>query len=100
MFCFNCGGSLAEAEEPSAIPPPAEPIAARPEPAVNGIATKVDTTPARTERSDRRKVRASNREPVEIVWEPREGVSWTFVIASIVFVIIAFAMVIAAVYVK
>ena len=52
------------------------------------------------ERAERPKVRASNREPAEIVWAQREGVSWAFVIASVVFMIIALAMVIAAIYLK
>ncbi len=101
-FCYNCGGSLTKAAEPETIPPPADPIVARAESPSNGSATKVDEAPAnrKADRSDRRKVRASNREPVEIVWEPREGVSWAFVIASILFVIIALAVVIAAVYVR
>jgi len=101
LFCYNCGGSLSKAEEAEPIPPPSEPIVAA-EPLSNGSVAKVDATPAkrRPERSDRRKVRASNREPAEIVWEPREGVSWTFVIVSVVFVILALAIVIAAVYVR
>ncbi len=101
LFCYNCGGSLAKTEEPDPIPPPSEPIIAA-EPLSNGSVTKIEDATAKrgTERPDRRRVRASNREPAEIVWEPREGVSWTFVIVSVVFVILALAIVIAAVYVR
>lgn len=101
LFCYNCGGSLSKNEEAEPIPPPSEPIIAA-EPLANGKAAKVDEAPAKRpmQRSDRRKVRASNREPAEIVWEPRQGVSWAFVIASLIFVIVALAVVIAAVYVR
>lgn len=102
VFCYNCGGSLAKTEDPEPIPPPAEPIIAVPKPVSNGRVAKVEDGPAkrRVEHSDRRRVRASNREPAEIVWEPRTGVSWVFVVTSIVFVIVALAVVIAAVYVR
>lgn len=102
LFCYNCGGSLAKREEAVPIPPPAEPIVADRVPVTNGSATKVEEEPAKrkVERSDRRKVRASNREPAEIVWQPREGVSWAFVIASIFFVIIALAVVVATLYLR
>ena len=100
-FCYNCGGSLTEPQHVDPTPQPTEPILVA-EPVTNGSAGQVDVFPAnqKVERSDRRKVRASKREPAEIVWEPRQGVSWTFVIASIIFVIIALAVVSAAVYVR
>lgn len=98
VFCYNCGGSLAKAEVAEPIPPPAEPIIAVAEPATNGVVT--DPAKRQAERPERRKVRAANREPAEIVWEPREGVSLAFVIASIVFVIIALVVVIAAIYLR
>ncbi|MEO5860063.1 MAG: zinc ribbon domain-containing protein [Pyrinomonadaceae bacterium] len=102
VFCFNCGGSLTNLDEPEPIPPPAEPIVARDEPPSNGAVTKHEQEPPKrkADRSDRRKVRALNREPAEIVWETRDGVSWAFVIASVIFVIIAFAIVFAAIYVR
>ena len=92
---------MVKSEAPNAIPPPAEPIIVA-EPVTNGGVTKVDQAPPkqRAERPDRRRVRASNREPAEIVWEPRTGVSWVFVITSIVFVIVALAIVIGAMYVR
>ena len=94
VFCYNCGGSLIKSEVPNPIPPPAEPIIVA-EPVTNGGVTK-----QKVERPDRRRVRAANREPAEIVWEPRTGVSWVFVITSIVFVIVALAIVIGAMYVR
>ena len=92
MFCYNCGGSVTKAGEPVSPPAPAEPKA-------NGIAAPVDQRPVRS-RADRREVRAANRQPTEIVWEPRNGVSWVFVISSLVFVILALAVVIAAFYLR
>lgn len=102
VFCYNCGGSLAKPEVVEPIRPPAEPIIAVAEPATNGLASKADADPVKggVERAERRKVRASNREPAEIVWAQREGVSWAFVIASVVFVLIALAVVIAAIYLQ
>ena len=91
---------MAKSEEPDPIPPPAEPMIAA-ESVTNGRAMRVEApTKQRVERSDRRKVRASNREPAEIVWEPRDGVSWVFVVTSLVFIIVALAVVIAAFYLR
>lgn len=99
-FCFNCGGSVSEAEEIEPIPPPAEPIvSADPDPAPNGDAA-YDPAKRRSERAGKRKVRAANRQPVEIVWQPRTGVSWPFVIVSLVFVAITIAIILAAVYLR
>jgi len=92
VFCYNCGGSVTKAEEPAATPAPIEPKA-------NGIAAPVGQRPTQRQ-ADRHKVRAANRQPTEIVWEPRNGVSWVFVIASLVFVILALAVVIAAFYLR
>ena len=91
---------MIKSEVPNPIPPPAEPIIVA-EAVTNGGVTKIDQGPKqKAERPDRRRVRASNREPAEIVWEPRTGVSWVFVITSIVFVIVALAIVIGAMYVR
>jgi hypothetical protein len=102
VFCYNCGGSVVKAEDTEPIPTPAEPIVAVAEPVANGRVTKVETDSKQRqgERSERRKVRVANREPAEIVWQQREGMSWAFVITSVVFVIIALALAIAAVYVR
>jgi hypothetical protein len=93
---------VVKAEDTEPIPTPAEPIVAVAEPVANGRVTKVETDSKQrqVERSERRKVRAANREPAEIVWQEREGMSWAFVITSVVFVIIALALAIAAVYVR
>ena len=102
LFCYNCGGSFSKAESPVEIPIPAQPIAEPREPKANGLTPPVPYEPAKrkAETSDRRKVRAANRQPAEIVWQPREGVSWVFVIASLVFVFIALVVVIAAFYLR
>ena len=101
VFCYNCGGSVSKDGEVDAIPPPDEPIVAHSEEPDNGLVTKVDS-PAkrRADRADRRKVRAANRQPVEIVWEPRQGVSWGFVVATLFIAIVVLAIVIAAFYLQ
>lgn len=100
LFCYNCGGSVSKADDPEAIAIPLEPIEA--DQSDNGVKTAVVPAPARskTERAERRKVRASNRQPSEIVWEPRQGVSWMFVVATAIFVIFAVVLVIAAFYLR
>lgn len=104
LFCYNCGGSVSKAHEVAEaepVPRPAEPVVAGEAP-INGHSrgTNYDPAKRKSERNDRRKVRASNRQPAEIVWEPRTGVSWAFVISAVVFLLIALVAVIAAYYMK
>jgi hypothetical protein len=99
QFCYNCGGSVSKAEEIEPIPPPAEPIVKPDDKPANGNAT-YDPAKGRSERVEKRKVRAANRQPVEVVWQPREGVSLPFVIASLVFVLIAIVVIVAAFYLR
>ena len=103
VFCYNCGGSLAKD-----IPPPAEsaPIKTVPQTSAgetNGHSaedTVYDPARRKSEKSDRRKVRAANRQPVEIVWEPRTGISWPFIVVSLVLFLLSIGIVIAAFYVR
>jgi hypothetical protein len=39
-----------------------------------------------------------NRQPVEIVWEPRTGFSWPFVITAVVFFLIVVGVIAASFY--
>ena len=95
LFCYKCGSSVGRKEVAVEAKPEALPIAQNghtSEPANYDPATK------RAERSERRKVRASNRQPVEIVWEPRSSVPWPFIVGSLVFVLIAFFVIFTAFY--
>lgn len=104
LFCYNCGGSLSKPAVADAVPKPAPadvPLAEADGIPVNGRPTSTEV-PAkrRSERPERRAVRASNRQPTEIVWEPRQGMSWPFIIAAVVFAVLALVMVIAAFYLR
>jgi len=101
LFCYNCGGSVSKASDAEPIPAPVEEVA--PPPAqVNGNLRGINYEPAkrRSERTERRKVKAASRQPVEIVWEPRTGFSWSFVISAAVFLLIALVVVLWAYYLK
>lgn len=90
QFCYNCGGSVSKAEDisemPVAIPMPES---------ANGSAKG---TPANVDKARRRNVRAANRQPVELVWQQRNGIGLPFVIGALVLVSIAVALFIAANY--
>ena len=95
LFCYNCGGSVTKQE----ILPIAEDEAK----ATNGNAVEsaaYNPAKRREESSKTRKVRASNRQPVEIEWEPRTTTSWPFIIGSLVFLLFSFLILFAALYVR
>ena len=92
LFCYNCGGSL-DQDVGEKISAPAE-VALTPA-AGNGLDNgKLDSP--RTARR-RRKV---DRGPVEVVWEPREGISVPFVLASVVLLLIAAVLFVIAMWLK
>ena len=96
QFCYNCGGSV------GAEAPLAEKAQAYPSDQNGHISESpdYDRDRRRAERADRRRVRASNRKPVELEWEPRTGVSWPFVVGSIVFLLVAALLILAAFYIR
>jgi len=100
LFCYNCGGSVSilESIAPDPIPVPSEPIVARDKKPTNG--STFDPAKRLADRIESRKVRASNRQPVEVVWEPRTGFSLPFVITSLVFVLITIVVILAAFYLR
>lgn len=104
LFCYNCGGSLSKTAASDAAPKGAStdaPVAEVSRPVVNGRPPSTEVSAKRrSERREQRPVRASNRQPTEIVWEPRQGMSWPFIIASVVFAVLALVMVIAAFYLR
>lgn len=88
LFCYNCGGSVSASVDEKASKPAAT---------VNGVNSgkpKAALDP-RT-----RKRRASNRRPVEVIWEPRTGVSTGFVIGSLTIFLIAVVLFLVANYLK
>ena len=92
LFCYNCGGSLKQAaiEKPE-IPPPAAPVPA----ATNGSGAKKPE-----DRAAARRRRNVERGPVEVIWEPREGISVPFVIAGIFLLVIALVLFVIAMWLK
>lgn len=88
LFCYNCGGSVSKAEIKPAI-------------VSNGEAS-VHSGPsaAAVERPQSRRRPVSRRGPVEIVWEPKTGVSVGFIIGSLFFVLIAIVLFISAIYLR
>ena len=102
LFCYNCGGSLAKIPPPEAAPS-ADPLPENSPAKTNGHATAepvYDPAKRRAEKSGSRKVRAANRQPVEIVWAPRTGISLPFFIVSLVLFVLSIGIVIAAFYIR
>ncbi|HLA95467.1 MAG TPA: hypothetical protein VK612_07085 [Pyrinomonadaceae bacterium] len=96
-FCYNCGGSVAEKPEEIHV---SEPLIEEPD---SNDSSQIVEGPGKTKPArgaKRRAVRASNRQPVEIVWEPRTGFSWPFIVGSLFFVLISLALFIAANYLR
>lgn len=91
QFCYNCGKSVVKAvdvdtsvNEPSSVA--AEPEAAR--------------APLRSAASLRKQRRAHNRQPVKVAWEPREGASPAFVVATVALTVGAFILLVLALYLR
>jgi len=105
VFCYNCGGSVKIAEpEPIAFPQANVSDADEKSLAVSPNGSSLDTvnsTESRNrDRSARRRPRTIERKPVEVVWEQRSGVSITFVVVSVLVIIIAGLLLFAANYLK
>lgn len=92
-FCYNCGGSLGKVVSDEPGPEAIAPAAA--ESKNNGAAA------ARAkERRGARRRRAANREPIEVVWEPNEGVSGLYIAAGLVFLVVAATLLFVAMWMK
>ena len=93
LFCYNCGGSLTQTvdERPGVLPPEAITSV----PAKNGAGKEKSAG-----RREPRKRRSVERGPVEVIWEPREGLSWPFVIVSIVLFFMALVLFSIAMWMK
>lgn len=103
LFCYNCGGSVTLAE-PSAkqpsVPEFPDTITAQETNGAAIAASNYDPARNRAARSERRKVRAPVSKQVEVVWEPRTGFSWPFVISSLVLILLALTVICIAVYLR
>lgn len=99
LFCYNCGGSVSE---PVSAAGGLETAVEEADVSANGKVpgTKFDPAARRAERVKQRTVRASNRQPVEIVWEPRTGVGWPFILGSTALLLIALALFFTAYYIR
>ena len=93
LFCYNCGGSVTHkvGESPGALPPEAITSA----PAKNGAAKENPSG-----RREPRKRRSVERGPVEVIWEPREGISLPFIIVSLLLVVMAIVLFSIAMWMK
>lgn len=119
QFCYNCGGSLSldtsgqpDGQSDKAVEDVVQPIQMPMEPldgyAEGLVSTNGETaTPAtvagepklRSAASLRRRAKASERKPVEIVWEPAEnGANARFIAATVIFLIFAAFVVALALY--
>jgi hypothetical protein len=92
LFCYNCGGSLKQTASDVVQLPPVQPAVP---PSKNGVrkAAPADTREARQPRK-------VDRGPVEVVWEPREGLSWIYVTAGVVLLVIAIVLFVTAILLK
>ena len=93
QFCYNCGQAVSIAE--SGAPETPAPVVA--EPPVSNNETR---PPLRSAASLRKQRRAYNRQPVEVTWEPKDGTSVGFVVASLVLVIGALVLLLIALYLR
>ena len=90
-FCYNCGGSLKQAAAP--VPAPAAPAVVAP---TNGSAIVDSKEQPRGALRRKKPVRG----PVEIVWEPRSGVSIGYIIGSIILIVIAIVLFAVSIFLK
>ena len=92
LFCYNCGGSLKKPVPDATQPPPVQPAVPV---SKNGVKSA-----AAGDKRQARKIRKIDRAPVEVVWEPREGLSWTYMIAGMVLLFIAIVLFVTAILLR
>lgn len=109
LFCYGCGMAVPErndeslaspAESKQVLPVDAEDSArshtASPDKSLNGN-NDAKLQPAS---ALRRKKRANERKPVEVVWREPESASTRFIIASVILTAVVFGLLIAAYYLR
>ena len=94
QFCYNCGGSLSR---PEVVPVQSPPPPSLPAPVARSNGTPKNVPADKREARPRRNV---DRGPVEVVWQPREGVSLGYVIVGVILLILAIILLIAAMWLK
>ena len=100
LFCYNCGNAVV-----AKAPLPVEP---EPTPEVPvAVPTDIDSRvaparrpPLKSAASLRSQRRASNRQPIEVTWEPRVETPKLFVVATIVLSLVALALLLIALYLR
>jgi len=91
-FCYNCGGSLKQTVVAAPIPETPAVV-----PTTNGSAM-ADGKEQPLGAARRRKNPA--RGPVEIVWEPRSGISIGYIVGSIILIVIAILLFAVSIFLK
>lgn len=112
-YCYNCGEAVAPldelehvseagnaaAENNGTVPTPAESPLVKPDETVTQ--TVEERRPLKTAAEIRRRARAFERKPVEIVWEEHaKAPGILFVIVTVILALFAIAVVIAVVFIK
>lgn len=97
QFCYNCGGSLGR---PSAATENIVPSGGSPE--SGAAASPKNGGPAKngTGRHKAGRKRAANRGPVEVVWEPRKGISTGYIAAAVIMLLFASVLLVAAFWLR
>ena len=88
LFCYNCGSAVVPAVEPVAEPEIKEPPVETKRPQLRSAAAL------------RKHRRAYNRQPVEIVWEPRESSPGAFILATVLLTAAALILLVLALYLR
>ena len=114
LYCYNCGGAVATQPDPERGAEQGEPkqhVNVAPTQGAESITqprldVRVEsTTGENTQRKPLtsamlRRKRASNRQPVEVIWEEPSRPSMMFVVASIIVTILTVLILAAALYLK
>ena len=95
VFCYNCGERVV-ADVPDEKPVESNPFA------IQGPSDEVAVArpPLRSAASLRKQRRASNRQPVEVSWEPTTRSSALFIITTIVLAAGALVLLVLALYLR
>ena len=92
LFCYNCGGSLKQPDYDVVPTPLVKPSTSLRK---NGVQKA-----APPEKRVARQPRKIDRVAVEVVWEPREGVSLIYVTAGVLLLVIAIVLFVTAIILK
>ena len=97
LFCYSCGSPVQKvAALDELVPANREPVTSN-----NDIVKQPGSKPPlRSAASLRQQRRAFNRQPVEVIWEPRTGSPIAFVITTVVLVIGALVFLVLALYLR